>query len=112
MNINALIVDDEPLARARLGKMLALEPGVEIRRQADDLVFKVTDNGRTNPTQINGELKEGIGLGNTRSRLKELYGDRGVIKLGFGSGAGFSAEIQIPWRLPEPEAPQPTPAQP
>jgi two-component sensor histidine kinase len=85
---------------------------VEIRRQADDLVFKVTDNGRTNPTQINGELKEGIGLGNTRSRLKELYGDRGVIKLGFGSGAGFSAEIQIPWRLPEPEAPQPTPAQP
>jgi two-component system LytT family response regulator len=53
MNINALIVDDEPLARARLGKMLALEPGVEItgecgngadainfiRHQRPDLVF-------------------------------------------------------------------------
>jgi len=73
---------------------------VEIRRQEDKLICKVTDNGRSHPTPADGELKEGIGLGNTRSRLKELYGDRSVMKLGFGAGTGFTAEIQIPWRLP------------
>jgi sensor histidine kinase YesM len=73
---------------------------VEIRRQADKLLFKVTDNGRSRATPDNAQLKEGIGLGNTRSRLKELYADRSVMKLGFGAESGFTAELHIPWRLP------------
>jgi len=72
---------------------------LEIRRAADQLCFTVTDNGRNGVAPASGELREGIGLGNTRLRLKELYGDRSLMKLGFGQGAGFTAEIHIPWRL-------------
>ena len=75
---------------------------VEIRRLDGKLLFKVTDSGRGSTTPVKGEIKEGIGLGNTRSRLKELYGDRSLMTLGYGQGAGFTAEIQIPWRLPTP----------
>jgi signal transduction histidine kinase len=73
---------------------------LELRRQDDTLIFQVSDNGRDQPAGGNGELKEGIGLGNTRSRLKELYGDRGILKLDHGRGTGFTAQIQIPWRIP------------
>jgi two-component system, LytTR family, sensor kinase len=75
---------------------------LEIRRAGDQLAFTVSDNGRDQAAPVNGELREGIGLGNTRSRLKELYGDRSQMKLGFGGGTGFTAEIQIPWRLAPP----------
>jgi signal transduction histidine kinase len=80
-----------------------IAPGLirlEIRHEHENLLFKVSDNGRSQPAPAQGGLKEGIGLGNTRSRLKELYGERSLMKLGFGAGAGFSVEIQIPWRLP------------
>ena len=83
---------------------------LEIRREGDQLTFTVTDNGRGPAPSANGELREGIGLGNTRSRLKELYGDHSQMKIGFGPGAGFTAHIQIPWRLASlPETP-PAPA--
>ena len=83
---------------------------LEIRREGDQLTFTVTDNGRGPAPSANGELREGIGLGNTRSRLKELYGDHSEMKIGFGPGAGFTAHIQIPWRLASlPETP-PAPA--
>jgi two-component system LytT family sensor kinase len=72
---------------------------VELHRQNEKLIFKVSDNGRNSPALVNGNLKEGIGIGNTRLRLKELYGDRSQMKLGFGKGTGFTAEVQLPWRL-------------
>jgi signal transduction histidine kinase len=84
-----------------------IAPGLiclEIRRVNETLVCRVTDNGRNPGESKSGDLKEGIGLGNTRSRLKELYGDQSTMKLGFQRGAGFTAEIQIPWHLPPPEA--------
>ena len=80
-----------------------IAPGLiclEIRRMDEKLVCKVTDNGRNPGPSAGGELKEGIGLGNTRSRLKELYGDQSVMKVGFGRGTGFTAEIHIPWHVP------------
>ena len=73
---------------------------LEIRRRGDQLSFIVTDNGRSPAASANGELREGIGLGNTRSRLKELYGEKSVMIVGFGQGTGFTAEIHIPWRSP------------
>jgi len=75
---------------------------LEIRRAGDQLSFTVTDNGRNQAASVNGELREGIGLGNTRSRLMELYGERSQMKIGFGQGTGFTAQIQIPWHLAPP----------
>jgi sensor histidine kinase YesM len=80
-----------------------IAPGLirlQIGRVHEKLVCKVTDNGRNPGGAATGELKEGIGLGNTRSRLNELYGDQSLMKLGFGRGTGFTAEIHIPWHLP------------
>ncbi len=68
------------------------------RREGDSLHLQVTDNG----PGINGGAgtapKEGVGLSNTRSRLKELYGARGSMKLQSPSGGGFLVEVQVPWR--------------
>src|SRR6266852_4134022 len=44
-------------------------------------------------------LKEGVGLSNTRSRLKELYGDSGSLELRPGGSEGFLAEVIIPCRM-------------
>ena len=88
-----------------------IAPGLirmEIHHRDDQLIFQVNDNGNNAPAAANGELKEGIGLGNTRSRLQELYGDRGQLKLDHGRGAGFTARIQIPWR-PQPPGEPPAP---
>jgi signal transduction histidine kinase len=69
------------------------------------LRLEVTDNGRG---QVGETLNEGVGLTNTRLRLKELYGEDGLLKLRSEPGEGFSAEILVPWRteleeaLPEP----------
>jgi sensor histidine kinase YesM len=43
-------------------------------------------------------LKEGVGLSNTRGRLRELYGEQASMKLGTPKNGGFLVELQIPWR--------------
>jgi two-component system LytT family sensor kinase len=78
-----------------------IAPGV-IRVTAEhagkSLRLQVTDDGRGLAAASKGPLKEGVGLSNTRSRLKELYGGRASLELRPGTAGGFSAEIQLPWR--------------
>ena len=94
----------------------AIKHGIEARlglsiiritaRHRGDLLLKVSDNGAGLRGRLDGELKEGVGLSNTRSRLKVLYGDSAGLDLRSEEN-GFSAEIRIPWRArviaPEPE---------
>lgn len=72
----------------RTGKLLRLE---------------VEDNGRG---LANEKITEGVGLRNTRLRLKELYGAEAALAVHSTSGQGFSAEVVLPWRtaLREPSA--------
>ena len=78
-----------------------IAPGV-IRVTAEhagkNLLLAVKDDGRGVASAAKGALKEGVGLSNTRSRLRELYGGRATLELRPGNGGGFAAEIQIPWR--------------
>ena len=78
-----------------------IAPGV-IRVTAEhvgkSLLLQVKDDGRGLASAAKGPLKEGVGLSNTRSRLKELYGGRASLELRAGNAGGFSAEIKIPWR--------------
>jgi LytS/YehU family sensor histidine kinase len=69
-----------------------------VEQAGDRLRVEVSDNGRGLAGEVKGELREGVGLSNTRSRLKELYGDQGSLTLRPGKTEGFSAEIQLPWR--------------
>jgi two-component system LytT family sensor kinase len=67
---------------------------VEARRDGDGLLLLVRDNGAGQPP--GGFTREGIGLANTRARLRELYGDRHRFELANHPGGGLEVRIRLP----------------
>lgn len=65
-------------------------------RDEDELVLVVGNTGRG--VDLSGNSRSGIGLANTRSRLRELYGERASLSLSHRAGGGLDVEIRIPWR--------------
>jgi two-component sensor histidine kinase len=109
--------DIEPAALEAMAPILILQPLVEnavkhgveaqlapgvvriaARRAGDFLRLEVTDNGRGLAGAKDGKVVEGVGLSNTRARLRELYAERGSLGFGARPEGGFSVSIQIPWR--------------
>ena len=45
----------------------------------------------------NGAVKEGVGLSNTRARLRELYGETHRFELVRGPAGGVRVEVSIPF---------------
>jgi signal transduction histidine kinase len=64
------------------------------RRVNGTLHLHVTDNGRGLPQN----LREGVGLTNTRARLRHLYGDAHRLDLHDAPGGGVALELEIPFR--------------
>jgi hypothetical protein len=65
------------------------------RRQGDDLILEIRDNGMGLPP---GELlREGVGLRNIRERVGQLYGSRGQFTLKPVTGGGTAAVLRIPF---------------
>jgi two-component system LytT family sensor kinase len=63
-------------------------------RDDGDLVLTVRDNGR-GPAK---DLREGVGLSNTRARLAQLYGsDRPRLALTSAEDGGAIAEVRVPY---------------
>ncbi len=62
----------------------------------DTLHLRVADNGRG--ISEDERFKEGLGLVNTRARLKELAGIAASLKLHTPPEGGFVAELQLPCR--------------
>jgi two-component system, LytTR family, sensor kinase len=85
---NAIQHGIEPHARA--GRVT-----IRSRREGDTLVLEVRDTGNGAPA---GDWLEGVGLSNTRSRLRQLYGDRHTFTLGNAPDGGFQAVIRLPCR--------------
>ena len=78
-----------------------IAPGIirlEVVRAGDKLHLTVTDNGRALGPADAAQFKEGVGLSNTRARLKELYGDHAGLELHALPTGGLAAEIHLPWR--------------
>lgn len=78
-----------------------IAPGLirlEVEHVGGALRLEVSDNGPGLAGAGGGISKEGVGLSNTRSRLKELYGERASLTLRPGKTGGLAAEIRIPWR--------------
>jgi signal transduction histidine kinase len=69
---------------------------VRAARDNGCLRMEVTDDG---VGLAKGAVKEGIGLSNTRARLRQLYGDGQKMELVAPPGGGFSARLEIPARL-------------
>jgi len=84
---NAIRHGIEPQARA--GRII-----VEARREADGVVLIVRDNGGGMPA--GGFTREGIGLANTRERLRELYGERHRFEIGNHTTGGVEVRILLP----------------
>lgn len=63
----------------------------------DMLHLAVVDNG----LGMNGDASDGIGLSNTRARLKLLYGNRHTFELSKAVNGGFGVILKIPLRLLE-----------
>ena len=66
---------------------------VRVVRDDGDLVLTVRDNGR-GPAK---EVREGVGLANTRARLSQLYGARQRLALTAAEGGGALVEVRLPY---------------
>ena len=107
----------DPEARGALVPSLLLQPLVEnairhgispraaggrIRvraaRQADELQLEVKDDGVGAATQGGALAREGVGLTNTRERLRRLHGGRHRFAYESRPGSGFAVRIALPFR--------------
>ncbi|WP_235186607.1 sensor histidine kinase [Dyella japonica] len=65
------------------------------RREGDALLLRVDDDGIGLPTE---GAKEGIGLGNTRTRLDMLFGKEATVALERKAEGGTRVELRFPFR--------------
>jgi sensor histidine kinase YesM len=87
----------------RHGIALRADAGViEIRgiREGAELVLSVRDDGRRPSDSVTGGSSsgEGIGLANTRARLRTMYGDSARLETRFEEDGGFMATVRLPYR--------------
>ena len=82
-------------------------PGVvDVRawRDGDVLRVVVRDDGLGLPAPGSGAADragDGVGLRNTRERLRQLYRDRQRLTIGGAPGGGCLVSVEIPWQPPE-----------
>jgi two-component system, LytTR family, sensor kinase len=76
---------------------------IEINASSNNswLEVSVSDNGPGLPKKLNGDtdIKEGVGLKNTRSRLDQLYGSRYNFELVDVAGGGLEVKLRIPLHM-------------
>ena len=90
----------QPLVENSLTHGLApkIAPGtirVSVERDGDTVVLRVVDDGVGLPP---GGVRERTGVGNTRERLRALYGDAQSVTLTSLDAGGTMAEVRLPLR--------------
>jgi two-component system, LytTR family, sensor kinase len=76
--------------------------GLKVQREADVLTVEVSDNGAG--LRAHEPAAEGVGLSNTRARLRTLYGEAHGFELRDAPGGGLLVRMMIPFRLADPRA--------
>lgn len=66
---------------------------ITVEQSSDRIIVAIIDSG---VGLQQGESGSGIGLENTRARLKGLYGERGLLSLQENSSGGITATVEIP----------------
>jgi signal transduction histidine kinase len=72
---------------------------ISASRHADRIRLEVGDNGRGLPSDALGSMRMGLGLGNTRRRLEQLYGNAHRLEIHNRPEGGALAVLEIPLRL-------------
>lgn len=93
----------QPLVENALQHGIARRAGVgrltvTATRQGDTLHLSVTDDGPGLANEEHAFPREGIGLSNTRQRLRQLYGDRQSLALETPAEGGLRVELIIPYK--------------
>lgn len=70
---------------------------IGVTRDNGTLSIRVRDNGSGLPGRGNADLKEGIGLSNTRARLRHLYGQKQRFELNSPPDGGLSVLLSLPF---------------
>lgn len=70
---------------------------ISATRKNGSLEMRVTDTGPGLPRNWTDNSENGIGLSNTRERLKQLYGDRQSFELRNRPSRGVEAIIRVPF---------------
>jgi len=87
----------------------AIRHGIEPREELGQISIRashnngmlqlcVSDNGPGLSENQPAAWREGIGLSNTRSRLRHLHGENGRLELASAPGGGLEARIELPFR--------------
>ena len=71
---------------------------IEAEKQNGNLFLSVSDDGVGLPNKDISVLKEGVGLSNTRARLRHLYGDQHRFDLQPLADGGLALKLEIPFR--------------
>jgi two-component system LytT family sensor kinase len=67
---------------------------ISAKIENENLILEISDNGKGNG---NEEIKEGIGIKNTRKRLNQIYADKFLMDISSQADKGFSVKILIPY---------------
>lgn len=99
----------QPLLENAIGHGIATRtaPGqVEIQARCEDdtLRLSVLDDGPGLPAGWDPERGMGVGLSNTRERLRRLYGDKQSFQIGPNAGGGVRVDLVMPLRPFDPVA--------
>jgi two-component system LytT family sensor kinase len=73
-----------------------------VDRARSRLVVEVLDDGVGLPHGVE-QAHEGLGLANSRARLRQLHGDAALLLLSPRPAGGASARIELPLSNPSPE---------
>jgi two-component system LytT family sensor kinase len=71
---------------------------ISATRKNGSLELSVADNGIGVPFKDIENVSEGVGLSNTRRRLKHLYGDRHKFNLKNAETSGLQVNLTIPFK--------------
>lgn len=71
---------------------------IEARRDGDTLCIEVRNRNSTLSAEPTASAGHGIGMNNTRLRLKELYGDAADVRLDMLWPEGVACRIRVPFR--------------
>jgi two-component system, LytTR family, sensor kinase len=93
----------QPLVENAILHGITQSPGagrLEIRaqREQDQLILQVKDDGPGMNGKGSNSTGQGIGLSNTRERLRQMFGEDQQVELLNLPGGGFTATVKFPYQ--------------